>query len=414
MNGHDFPSSPQAYFLTLGEEEAMYGGAAGGGKSVALLAAALQYVTEPKYSAILFRRTFADLNQADCLIPMSHEWLGRTDAKWVNENHQWVFPSGAILSFGYLESTNDHLRYKGAPFQFIGFDELTDINPIHYTFMQTRRRRLNNSNVPLRTRSATNPGGRYHEYYKQRFLIESNWDRVFVPAKMTDNPGLDHISYRRSLAQADPVTRAQMEHGDWDITPQGNMFKREWFDGRIVKEPPSQLYRTVRAWDMAATEPSASNPDPDYAAGAKGSLMMNGKYIIQDMSRMRGNADAVQRRMGNVAEADTKNVTIGVEQEPGSAGKIVVDNLSRTILRGYAVFPIKPTGDKIVRARPLSAACSRGDVYLQEGPWISKFMDEAVSFGEDCAHDDQIDAASHMFNMLPTRIIEKSVNRVYI
>lgn len=83
-----------------------------------LLMAALQFVTVPGYNSIIFRRSYTDLSLPDGLIPRSHEWLTNTDARWRPDLHQWVFPSGATMTFGYLESENDVYRYKSAQFQF--------------------------------------------------------------------------------------------------------------------------------------------------------------------------------------------------------------------------------------------------------------------------------------------------------
>ncbi len=119
------PTPKQAEFLLLPDREAFYGGAAGGGKSDALLMAALQYVEVPNYAAILFRRTFADLALPGALMDRSQEWLSGTEARWNERDKTWTFPSGATISFGYLEHENHKYRYQSAEFQFIGFDELT-------------------------------------------------------------------------------------------------------------------------------------------------------------------------------------------------------------------------------------------------------------------------------------------------
>lgn len=99
-------------------KEILYGGAAGGGKSVAQLMAALQFVDIPGYSAILFRKTYADLSLPGALIDMSKQWLmpfvETKEVKWSEKEKQYVFPSGATLNFGYLESENDCYRYQGA------------------------------------------------------------------------------------------------------------------------------------------------------------------------------------------------------------------------------------------------------------------------------------------------------------
>lgn len=397
LNGHDFPSSPQAYFLTVPAEEAFYGGAAGGGKSVALLASALQYVMEPQYSAIIFRRSFTDLSQPGCLIPMSHEWLTGTKAKWSEQQHLWSFPSGATVGFGHLDSVNAHLNYKGAAFQCILYDELTDINPVHFRFLNSRLRRSKQNRAPLRVRGATNPGGLYHDYYKNYFISNGSSERVFVPARLHDNPGLDRDSYEKTLARLDPVTRAQLKDGDWDIKPEGNMFKREWF--KIVQNVPARIKASVRAWDLAATPPTQKNPDPDYVAGCKMSAMDNGQCIIHGMKHDRLTPSGVEALVEHTAEVDGHGVSIGIEQEPGASGKTVIASYQNEILKSYAVYAISPTGDKEARAKPLSAACERGEVLLLDGPWIQEFLDELCPF-PNVPHDDQVDAAAHAYNML--------------
>ena len=118
------PTVKQCAFLLLDNREALFGGAAGGGKSDALLMAALQYADVPGYAAILFRRTFTELSLPEGLMTRSFEWLSDTDAEWHDREKTWHFPGGGTLSFGYLESKTDRFRYQGAAFQFVSFDEI--------------------------------------------------------------------------------------------------------------------------------------------------------------------------------------------------------------------------------------------------------------------------------------------------
>lgn len=207
----------QAAFLLLDQLEALYGGAAGGGKSDALLMAALQYVDVPAYRALLVRRTYTDLALPGALMDRAHHWLGRSGARWNAAAKQWRFPSGAILAFGYLDHSRDKYRYQSSEFQFIGFDELTQFHEEDYTYLFSRLRRTEGIRVPPRMRAASNPGGIGHDWVRRRFLIEgANANRIFLPATLADNPHLDRDEYARSLDRLDPRTRAQLLEGDWD------------------------------------------------------------------------------------------------------------------------------------------------------------------------------------------------------
>ena len=226
-------SVPQGAFHSLQWVlEMLYGGAAGGGKTDALLEAAVQYSDVPGYKAILLRKTFTQLSQADGLIDRSHEWLtGR--AKWNDQKHRWTFPSGAILEFGHLQHEKDRFNYQGSAFDFIGLDELTHFTEAEYRYLFSRLRRHPDSPIPPRVRAASNPGGVGHRWVKRRFIDklpdpddpsdtpEKCAARVFMPAKLSDNPGIDQEAYRLALDQLDAQERAQLLDGDWDARPPG-------------------------------------------------------------------------------------------------------------------------------------------------------------------------------------------------
>lgn len=383
------PTAKQAAFLLLPQIEAFFGGAGGGGKSDALLMAALQYVDIPGYHAILFRRTFTELAKPESLMDRTFAWLSGTDAHWDGVTHSWRFPSGARLVFSHLETQKSVHQHQSAAYQFIGFDELTTFTEWMYRYLFTRLRRLEGVRIPLRMRSASNPGGEGHQWVKQRFIVEGpQHGRPFIPARMADNPYLDAMEYRRSLAEADPVTRLQMEEGDWDASAEGEMFKRHWF--RIVADWPRQAH-LVRSWDFASTALTPGT-DPDWTVGT---LMgaFDGQFWIIDMVRDRLSPGEVEALVRQTAARDGPRVDIWLEQEPGSSGKHVAHDYQRRVLVGYAVYPLHTTGSKVERAKPFSSATQAGNVFLVEGAWHSAFFDEVPLFPGG-AHDDIVDTLS--------------------
>ena len=378
------------------EPEVLYGGAAGGGKSDAMLMAALQYVTIPGYSALILRRTFPQLSQEGGLIPRSQAWLAGTDARWSERDKSWTFPSGAVVAFGHMQYENTKYDYQSGEYQFVGFEELTQFTETQYRYMHSRTRRLEGSIVPIRVRATSNPGGIGHEWVRARFIDTREPDRCFIPAGLADNPFLDRESYEASLSNLDPVTRAQLLNGDWTVRAPGGMFRREWFT--TVEAAP--VGPRVRYWDLAATE-AKPGKDPDWTVGAL-LAYVDGRTYICDVRRARLDPGGVERLVRATAETDGKDVAVWIEQEPGSSGKLAIDYYQRHVLPEYALKPDRVTGDKATRAAPLSSQAEAGNVSLVRGGWIPDFLDEAETFPGG-SHDDQIDAVSGAYGKLATR-----------
>lgn len=383
------PTIRQAAYLALNVREAFYGGAAGGGKSDALLMGALQYVHVPGYAALILRRNYQDLTLPGALMTRAEAWLAPTDAQSKDGGRKWVFPSGAVLQFGHLEHARQRFRYQSSEFQYIGFDEVTQFPELVYRYLFTRLRRLKGGSVPLRMRAAANPDGEGLAWVKNRFVDpKTRGRRVFIPAKLKDNPHLDEKSYRESLMELDPVTRKRMLDGDWEASDGGTHFQRHWFKPTPPVRTAPHVTR-VRFWDLASTEPSP-NKDPDWTVGV---LMArrNDVFIVEDVIRKQVRPGEVERMIQATAEMDGPDVTVGVEQEPGAAGKLYV-NVIRKLVRGYP-FRVRPAiGTKVIRARPWANAVEADEVRIVPGSWNSVFVDEHEEFPGG-GHDDQVDAA---------------------
>ena len=396
-------SLTQKVFLRSYALEGLFGGAAGGGKSSALLMSALQYVDVPGYSAILFRRTYADLSLPGALMDRFRQWVSNyDDVHWNNNTYIATFPSGARVTFGYLNNVNDYLRYKGSEFQFIGMDEVTEIRENDYRYLFSRLRRPADgplSQVPLRMRAASNPAP---NWVRQRFIVEGKeTGRIFVPSKLTDNPGIDAESYRQALMALDPIERRRLEVGDWWATTLGTCFDRTSFVVVDSSEIPQveSASRAVRFWDLAATEPNPSNPNPDWTVGTL-MLLDRGVSYILDVKKARVKNEKVENLIYQTAIEDGHSVAVRMEQEPGSSGKALVDNYARYVLPGYDFGGVRSTGDKETRARPFAASVANGNIRVVRAAWLTDWLDEFSGFPEASDHDDQVDSAVGAFTFL--------------
>ena len=410
------PSVKQILFLCRSERERLFGGATGGGKSEALLMAAAMFVDIPGYSCIIFRRALTDHSLEGGLIPRSQAWwLDKSEARWDGTKFRWVFPSGAVIQFGFLGCEGDLQRYDSTEWQRICWDELVQFPEYYYSFMMSRLRKDAGCPVPLSVLSGTNPAKTVadvgHDWIKRRFIknVDGASDRLFIPARLEDNDFIDQEEYERSLANLDFVTRQKLRYGDWDISAVGNKFKYAWFlnDNSTLGSPRNQVVdrvpvceemKFVRFWDKAGTEPRKRSDDPDYTVGVKMGLL-DGKYYIPDVQRFRKSPGENERLIRQTAELDGVGVTQYIEQEPGQSGKSDVLHYVKDVLQGYPCLGVSSSGDKELRANPLSTACENGLVYLLKAGWNDEFLNELCQFPLG-SHDDQVDAASGAFSKL--------------
>jgi hypothetical protein len=249
---------PQALFLLDQSREVFYGGAAGGGKSDALLMGALQYVDVPDYSALILRRTFPQLRGSGGLISRATQWLSNSDAEWNERESTWTFPSGAKLRFGHCKDENNKYDYDGQEYQYVGFDELTHFTDSQYDWIGfSRTRRTVDIDVPVRTRASGTPTGVGYGWVKRRFITHRSEDVDFIPARVGDHPGLNPEEYAASLSRMPEETRKRLLEGDWDVF-EGAAFAD--FDASVHVVPPFAIPRDwerFECMDFGVTNPTA-------------------------------------------------------------------------------------------------------------------------------------------------------------
>ena len=240
------PQPKQRAFMERPEYEALYGGAAGGGKSDALLCEALRQVHIPHYRGLILRKTYPELSE---LVDRSRELYPGAfpQAKYVGTEHVWLFPSGAKIYFGAMQYESDRTKYQGKRYDFIAFDELTHFTWNEYAYMFSRNR-PSGPGTRVYIRAATNPGGIGHGWVKERFVTPAppmtpmveevvvqgrdgprrmRRTRIFVPSTVFDNQELlrNAPEYLANLAMLPENERMALLYGSWDS-----------FDGQVFRE----------------------------------------------------------------------------------------------------------------------------------------------------------------------------------
>jgi len=238
---------PQTDFLASTEQEVLYGGSAGGGKSYAMIADPVRYLNNPNARMLLVRRSTEELRE---LISVSKQLYPKAipGIKFMERDKTWVAPSGATLWMSYLDRDDDVMRYQGQAFNWIGFDELTQWpTPYPWNYMRSRLRTTKASGLPLYMSATSNPGGPGHQWVKKTFIDPSipnedfwatdtdsgeiiSWPkghsregeplfkRRFIPATLFDNPYLaEDGMYEANLLSLPEHQRRQLLEGDWDI-----------------------------------------------------------------------------------------------------------------------------------------------------------------------------------------------------
>jgi predicted phage terminase large subunit-like protein len=417
-------SQPQDDFVFGEAFETLYGGKAGGGKSVAIVMAALLGATESDYSAVLFRKTYPQLTGKGGLIEVSREFYHELGGQYRETDHVWNFTSGAQVRFSHLATKNSHYDHMGKEYHFIGFDEVAHFDEDQYRYLFSRIRRKASSKVKTRMACTSNPGAKWvYERWRPWLDVDhpnpakpseiryfkldgdteveckkddiNSWSRTFIPSSYIDNPALDTTEYERTLDMLPYIERQRLKYGDWKIEPgRGLVLNREWFN--IVDKIPDG-HQAFRFWDFAATAKKAVSDDPDYTATCY--LAFHGGQFYIHCTRKRVTWDTVKKWVGATLQAEDWCVH-GGEEEGGASGKVLASELSRIAMQhGRGWHSIRPSGDKVARAMHWSTHAENGIVNIvRGGEDVDSILSELHAFPES-SHDDMVDAISGAFNL---------------
>jgi phage terminase large subunit-like protein len=360
------PSAKQLQWCLDPRRAAMFGGAAGGGKSVGQLCSALMFVDQPHYRCLIARETLAELTEPNALIDMAHQWLDDTTASWAKLDRTWTFPSGAKIVFGYLAEHNVQ-RYLGSQWHAIFLDECTEIDPTAARELRTRLRRVKGDTIPLRFRVSTNPGGTHHAWWKKHYVDRG----LLVRSFMSDNPGLDADEYRITLREATTASRfAQLSDGDWDsVAHEGASWDPK--DIIYVEAPdPSRIMRYVVGVDTSAS----ASETADECGILLGAELFDGTLVVLEDHSHRARPAAWSAAVSDLSQRFTADVVV----EANLSGAAHHSELFAA--DGAMLDRVHVSGSKQSRHVVTAIRCRRGEVVFAEGLRGGPLVEQMVTW----------------------------------
>lgn len=443
------PQPRQEAFLSSSADIAIYGGAAGGGKTWSLLVEPLRHVDVDGFGAVIFRRTIPEIINEGGMWDEAGGVYPYVGGMKNSQRHQFLFPAGARISFAHLQYEKDLSTWRGSQIALLEFDQLETFTANQFFYMMSRNR--STCGVVPYIRATCNPEPGWLADFLAWWIDDEGWaipersgvvrwlvrdqnvnnwgdskkemEKEFpgsVPKSVTfilstvyDNQILldKDKSYLSNLHALNYIDKMRLlgdakRGGNWKIKPAaGKLFNSAWFE---VVEAVPRGGSEVRFWDFAATKETFGHAgyvrprqkDPDYTASVKMKRLGDIIYIL-DVTNERLSPAEIDNIVANRASQDKERCAVRWEEEGGSAGKKSSYNLT-TKLKGYDSGGIRPNGDKITRAKPLAAQALAGNVKVLSAAWNAMFL-EQMHGQPDLPHDDIMDAASGAYDFLVNR-----------
>lgn len=445
------PQPKQEEFLSNPADIVIYGGAAGGGKSWALLYEPLRHVNNPEFGAVIFRSSMTQIKEQGGLWDASLKLysLFPRSRPIKSPKPYWKFPSGAKVSFRQISRDEDVYDWQGTEIALIEFDELTHFSRFQFFYMLSRNRSM--CGVDPYVRASCNPDAdswvagfiswwinqetgyaiqersgkiRYMALINEEIVwgdtpeevikhaeeadydVEITMDDVksvsFVASNVYDNEILlkTNPAYLSNLKAQSVVERERLLYGNWKIKAARGLFFPRSALPELLESVPNDVTKWVRGWDLAATDTDEGG-DPAYTASVLIGKRKNGRYVIADATNHRYKADKVRALVKQTAVADKakyKRVRIRMSIDPGQAGKEQSQSYIR-MLAGFSISTVRETGTKEARAEPFAAQWQAGNVDVLAGPWTETLLGQYESFPES-KFKDLVDAGSNAFNEL--------------
>lgn len=431
---------PQEVFLSTHADIAIYGGAAGGGKTYALLLENLRHINNSAFGSVVFRRESVQITNEGGLWDTAMGIYPLLNAKPRSQPKlQMVFDSGAKVTFSHLNLDRDVLGWQGSQIPLICFDELTHFTKNQFFYMLSRNR--STCGIKPYVRATTNPDaeswvadfiswwidqetgyaipersgviryftrqddqviwGNSRQELAEKYNInpEEIKSFTFISASIHDNKILleSDPGYLSNLKALSRVENERLEKGNWKVKPSSGMYFRK-HEIELIDTLPNDIIITVRGWDLAATEPNESDSDPAATAGVKMGLRSNGNIVIMDVINEQYKAAKVRELILKTAKNDGRLVKISIPQDPGQAGKEQAQSYIKLLL-GYNVITSTESGDKVTRAEPFAAQWQAGNVEVLRASWNEMYFSQLEGF-PDLKKKDMVDGSSRAFTTL--------------
>ncbi len=450
----------QEMFLRSPADICIYGGAAGGGKTFALLLECLRHIDIDRFEAVIFRQSRPQIMSAGGLYDTSKEiypYLGASSV--LTPNVQWRFKSGAKVTFAHMFYEKEKYNWQGAQIPLLIFDELVHFTESQFFYMFSRNR--STCGVKPYIRATCNPDGeswvaKFIDWWidpetgyadeskcgKLRYFVRRNnnifWADTpyqlyeefklylpeeqqdvksvsFISAKLTDNqilmkhdPG--YIGALRAMSEFD---QEQLLNGNWKVRRSaGNYFKRSKV-GQMFRSVPTDVVKWVRAWDLAATAPgevdeddgmpqalrkNSRKDDSAYTAGVLLGKRRNGRIFVADVINVRENGADVRQLIRNTAESDNALYGKVTVRIPQDPGQAGKDQAQSFVrmLGGFTVSVALESGDKVTRAEPFSSQWLAGNVDVKTASWNDDYFRQLENFPAGKLKD-MVDASANAY-----------------
>lgn len=437
---------PQEDFLASSADIAFFGGAAGCGKTFALLMEPLRHINVPGFGVVTFRRTMPQVTTEGGLWDTALQLYRPLGATFIQGPYRATFPAKTKIEFHHLQYDETVRSWDGSQIPLICFDEVQHFTEYQFFYMLSRNRSMcgvipyvratcnpdpdsflrrflswwidDETGLPIMERSGKLRWmvriknqvhwGDTREELVARFSDQYNEEEIqpksvtFIPALLEDNKELmkTNPEYRANLLALPEYEQQRLLKGNWNARPKaGDLFKRSDFADKFVDYAPV-LPEPCRYWDRAASIVTEQRPDPDYTVGIKGGFAGDGFFYVTDVVRFRAGPYEVKESVRNAGSQDGIDTEIILEQDPGQAGIAEIADYKR-YLAGFNVSEVPARGEKFNRWKPFASHVRAGNVRIVRAAWNDAFISELESLTDnpkDYGHDDQGDAVSGLFN----------------